>query len=60
MNQTAEDVAILNADDDVTAELGRGLKANVVLFSVRDELEEGLFLRGRELVCRSRMVRKRC
>jgi len=53
MNQTAEDLAILNADDEVTASWASGLKANVVLFSVKKELEEGLFLRGRDLVCRA-------
>jgi UDP-N-acetylmuramoylalanine--D-glutamate ligase len=53
MNQTAENVAVLNADDPITAEWASGLKANVVLFSVQRELEEGLFLRGRELVCRA-------
>jgi UDP-N-acetylmuramoylalanine--D-glutamate ligase len=53
MNQTAEDAAILNADDQVTASWAQGLKANVVLFSVKRELEEGLFLRGRDLVCRA-------
>ncbi|MCU1287889.1 MAG: UDP-N-acetylmuramoylalanine--D-glutamate ligase [Acidobacteria bacterium] len=53
MNQTADDVAILNADDEITASWASGLKANVVLFSVKKELEEGLFLRGRDLVCRA-------
>ena len=53
MNQTSDDVAILNADDDVTSSWVTGLKANVVMFSVRRELNEGLFLRGRDLVCRS-------
>ena len=53
MNQTVEDVAILNADDEITASWTNGLNANVVLFSVKKELEEGLFLRGRELVCRA-------
>lgn len=53
MNQTADDVAILNADDSVTASWAVGLKANVVLFSVTRELDEGLFLRGQDLVCRS-------
>ena len=53
MNQTADDVAILNADDEITLSWASGLKANVVLFSVKKELEEGLFLRERELVCRS-------
>ncbi|MEO7538627.1 MAG: UDP-N-acetylmuramoyl-L-alanine--D-glutamate ligase, partial [Pyrinomonadaceae bacterium] len=53
MNQTAGDVAILNADDPVTVDWAAGLKANVVLFSVTRELNEGLFLRGTELVCRA-------
>lgn len=53
MNQTADDVAILNADDEITASWASGLKANVVLFSVKKELEEGLFLRGRDLICRA-------
>ena len=53
MNQTAEDVAILNADDEVTASWASGLRAHVSLFSVKKELDEGLFLRGRDLVCRS-------
>jgi UDP-N-acetylmuramoylalanine--D-glutamate ligase len=53
MNQTADDVAILNADDEITASWVKGLKANVVLFSVKKELDEGLFLRRRDLVCRA-------
>ncbi|HEX6127068.1 MAG TPA: UDP-N-acetylmuramoyl-L-alanine--D-glutamate ligase [Pyrinomonadaceae bacterium] len=53
INQTADDVAILNADDEITSTWGAGLKANVVFFSVRRILDEGLFLRGRELVCRA-------
>ncbi len=53
MNQTADDVAILNADDEITASWVKGLKANVVLFSVKKELDEGLFLRNRDLVCRA-------
>lgn len=53
MNQTAEDAAILNADDEITASWVNGLRANVVLFSTKKELNEGLFLRGRDLVCRA-------
>jgi UDP-N-acetylmuramoylalanine--D-glutamate ligase len=54
-NQTPEDVAILNADDEIVSSWARGLKAHVVRFSVRSELEEGLFLRnGREIVSRTR------
>jgi UDP-N-acetylmuramoylalanine--D-glutamate ligase len=53
MNQTAEDVAILNADDEVLSSWASGLRAHVVRFSVNGELEEGLFLRGHELVSRT-------
>lgn len=53
MNQTAEDVAILNADDEITGSWASGLRANIVLFSVKKYLDEGLFLRGEELICRS-------
>ncbi len=53
MNQTAEDLAILNADDDITASWASGLRAHVTTFSVRRELENGLFLRGNELICRA-------
>ena len=52
-NQTAEDVAILNADDEITASWASGLKANIVLFSTKKELDEGLFLRNRDLICRA-------
>ena len=50
MNQTASDTAVLNADDGITRGWADGLKARVVRFSVAKELEEGLFLRGRDLV----------
>ncbi len=53
MNQTADDLAVLNAADEITASWGTGLKAHVSMFSIRRELDEGLFLRGRELVARS-------
>jgi len=52
MNQTAGDVAILNADDEIVSSWASGLRAHVVQFSVRRELNEGLFLRGRDLVLR--------
>jgi len=53
MNQTADDLAVLNADDEITASWATGLKAHVSMFSIRRELDEGLFLRGRDLVSRS-------
>ncbi|HYR76526.1 MAG TPA: UDP-N-acetylmuramoyl-L-alanine--D-glutamate ligase [Pyrinomonadaceae bacterium] len=49
-NQTPGDVAILNADDEIVSSWADGLRAHVVQFSVKHELEEGLFLRGRDLI----------
>jgi UDP-N-acetylmuramoylalanine--D-glutamate ligase len=53
MNQTAADVAILNADDEVVSSWQSGLKAHTVLFSVKQQLGEGLFLRDGHLVSRT-------
>jgi UDP-N-acetylmuramoylalanine--D-glutamate ligase len=53
-NQTPSDVAILNADDPIVSSWAKGLRAHVVQFSSTRELEEGLFLRGRDLVSRTR------
>jgi UDP-N-acetylmuramoylalanine--D-glutamate ligase len=53
-NQTPGDVAILNADDAIVSSWASGLRAHVVPFSVQNELDEGLFLRGRELVSRTK------
>ncbi len=50
MNQTADDVAVLNADDETVSSWASGLRAKVMWFSVRRELENGVFLRGNELV----------
>jgi UDP-N-acetylmuramoylalanine--D-glutamate ligase len=53
MNQGAGDVAILNADDEIVSSWAAGLRAHITSFSVKQELEQGLFLRGREIVSRS-------
>ncbi len=50
MNQTEDDVAVLNADDPTVSSWESGLRARVIDFSVRKELERGVFLRGKELV----------
>lgn len=52
-NQTKADVAVLNADDPVVSTWAQGLEAHVTLFSTARELDEGLFLRGRDLVART-------
>ena len=54
MNQTPGDVAILNADDPVVSKWANGLRAHVVRFSVKRQLDEGLFLRGHEIVSKTR------
>jgi UDP-N-acetylmuramoylalanine--D-glutamate ligase len=56
MNQTAEDVAVLNADDPTVSSWASGLRARVMNFSVRKELDNGVFLRGRELVYRGQVL----
>ena len=53
MNQEPGDVAVLNGDDEVVSSWASGLRAHVVTFSVRRELREGLFLRGRDLISRT-------
>jgi UDP-N-acetylmuramoylalanine--D-glutamate ligase len=56
MNQTAEDTAVLNADDPTVSSWASGLRAQVMQFSVRKEVENGVFLRGRELVYRGQVL----
>lgn len=58
MNQGLGDVAILNADDEIVSSWAKGLRAHVVKFSSKHELNEGLFLRGREIVSRSGSAEK--
>ena len=41
MNQTAGDVAVLNADDEMVSSWANGLRAHVVEFSVKRELRKG-------------------
>jgi UDP-N-acetylmuramoylalanine--D-glutamate ligase len=54
MNQDAGDLAILNADDEIVSSWANGLRAHVVRFSVKQELDEGLFLGGSEIVSRTK------
>jgi UDP-N-acetylmuramoylalanine--D-glutamate ligase len=51
MNQEPGDIAILNADDAIVSSWAGGLRAHVTTFSVKQQLEEGMFLRGPEIVC---------
>ncbi|MCA1554958.1 MAG: UDP-N-acetylmuramoyl-L-alanine--D-glutamate ligase, partial [Chloroflexi bacterium] len=52
-NQTSGDLAVLNADDEIVSSWGSSLRAFVAKFSVKRELDQGLFLRGREIVART-------
>jgi len=56
MNQTPDDVAVLNADDPTVSSWASGLRAKVSQFSVRNEVENGVFLRGRELIFREQVL----
>ena len=53
MNQTANETAILNADDPTVSSWRSGLNARVLSFSVKSELSDGVFLRGNTLVLRT-------
>jgi UDP-N-acetylmuramoylalanine--D-glutamate ligase len=50
-NQTAEDLAVLNADDARVAAMPTN--AHKVFFSCNRELAEGIFLRGEEVISRA-------
>lgn len=56
MNQTAEDTAVLNADDPTVSSWASGLRARVTQFSVKKEIDDGVFLRGRELIYRGQVL----
>ena len=50
LNQTQEDICVLNYDNDYTREFGKRCPARTVYFSASKELEEGYFLRGDKIV----------
>ena len=50
-NQTKEDYCILNYEDPVLREFGEsGIEPRVIFFSSAHELDEGIFLRGRDII----------
>ena len=51
-NQTAEDFAVVNADDPLVWRFAQGLKARLFPFSRKQELQEGIFLRSTEIIYR--------
>ena len=50
--QTENDVAVLNYDDAACRDMASGLKAKVAYFSRKEELAEGAFVRGGQIVLR--------
>jgi UDP-N-acetylmuramoylalanine--D-glutamate ligase len=44
---------VLNADDEIVSSWAKGLRAQVVTFSVKKELDNGFFVRGEEMVSRT-------
>jgi len=52
MNQTKEEVCVLNYENTYTREMGEKCPATVVYFSSARELENGYFLRGED-ICKS-------
>lgn len=51
-NQTADDLAVLNADDPVAMEMRPRIRSRVRLFSSKKQLEEGIFVRDSAIVSR--------
>jgi len=52
-NQTADDFAVLNADDERVSKMDSLTRARPIFFSRRRELDDGIFLRGGEIVHRA-------
>jgi UDP-N-acetylmuramoylalanine--D-glutamate ligase len=56
MNQTADHVAVLNADDETVSSWASGLRARVMWFSIRKQLSDGVFLKGNELIYKDQVL----
>ena len=52
LNQTKEDICVLNYENGYTRDFGKRCPAKAVYFSSAQELEEGYFLRGDKIVSR--------
>src|SRR5262249_32681306 len=57
-NQTANDFAVLNADDERVSKMGSLTEARTIFFSRRRELDEGIFLRAGSVVHRESGVER--
>lgn len=51
-NQREDDIAIVNAENSISASIGGKLKSRVLRFARLSEVDEGAFVRGDELVVR--------
>lgn len=51
-NQDAEDFAILNHDDPIVMRCGENVRARKFFFSLKEEVREGAFFHGREVILR--------
>lgn len=51
-NQSAEDFAILNRDDPIVMKYGESVRARKFFFSLKEEVTEGSFFNGREVILR--------
>jgi len=53
-NQTANDAAVLNADDAACVGLAKGLKSQIVWFSRKNEVPSGAFVRGEKIIWKNK------
>lgn len=51
-NQAADEVCVLNYEDEILRKEAEKIKNKVLFFSSKTELEEGIFLRGEDIVYR--------
>ena len=51
-HQKAGDVAVFNFDNDITRTQGQRVPDRAIYFSRQSELDNGVFLRGEDIVCR--------
>lgn len=59
VNQTKNEVCVLNYDNEYTREFGKRCPARVIYFSSSQTLEEGLYLDGEEIVYKRNGVEER-
>ncbi len=52
LNQSSEDVAILNKDDPVVMKRTEGVRAKKIFFSLKEKLDEGVFSNGQAITFR--------